>query len=167
MSALHFTALLLALLGPVLALAQPLRLPATLLLFAAGPVTAFLPGLPPLQVDPQMLMLLFLPPILYASTARVTWHLLRHTLVPGALARATVVLTTTLAVAAVAHWLLPSLEWPSSLLLGVIAALFDTRLFHEAVGRPKVPRIVADRLRRARWPRASSPSPASRWCCGR
>ncbi|GGC56713.1 hypothetical protein GCM10011504_38850 [Siccirubricoccus deserti] len=147
MSALHFTALLLALLGPLLALAQLLRLPATLLLFASGLVTAFLPGLPPLQMDPQMLMLLFLPPILYASTARVTWHLLRHTLMPGALAGAVVALTTMLAVAAVAHWLLPSLGWPSSLLLGVIAALFDTRLFHEAVGRPKVPRIIADRLK--------------------
>ena len=48
MNALHFIALLLALLGPLLALAQLLRLPATLLLFAAGVVTDFLPGLPPL-----------------------------------------------------------------------------------------------------------------------
>ncbi|TCZ54249.1 cation:proton antiporter domain-containing protein [Roseicella aquatilis] len=147
MSPLQFVALLLALLGPLLALAGLLRLPASLLLFAAGLATAFLPGLPPLQADPHLLTTLFLPPILYAATARVTWHLLRHTLLPGLLAGTAVALATILAVAALAHWLLPDLGWPAALLLGVVAALFDTRLFHEAAGRPKVPRAIADTLK--------------------
>lgn len=126
MSSLQFVALLLALLGPLLALAGLLRVPASLLLFATGLATAFLPGLPPLQADPELLTTLFLPPILYASTARVTWHLLRHTLLPGLLAGTAVALATMLAVAALAHWLLPDLGWPAALLLGVVAALFDT-----------------------------------------
>jgi len=147
MSSLQSIALLLALLGPLLVLAGLLHVPASLLLFAAGLTTAFLPGLPPLQADPQLLTTLFLPPILYAATARVTWHLLRHTLLPGVLGGAAIGLATILVVAGLARWLLPDVTWPAALLLGVVAALFDTRLFHEAAGRPKVPRVIADTLK--------------------
>ena len=93
MGFLHFIALL----GPLLALAGLLRLPPSSLPCAAGLATTFLPGLPPLQVDPQLLPTLVLPPILYAVTARVTWHLLRHAPLPGLLAGAAVALATILA----------------------------------------------------------------------
>ncbi len=56
--------------------------------------------------------------------------------------------STILAVAAAARWLLfPGLGWAPALLLGVVAAVFDTRLFQEAKGKPHVPRAVADALK--------------------
>jgi CPA1 family monovalent cation:H+ antiporter len=143
-SPLEFILLILALLGPVLALAKMAGLPATLVLFALGLGTALLPGLPAFRMDPALLTGLFLPPLLYASTVRVTWHLLRFTLGRGVLAGVALSVATTLAVAALARVLLPELGWNAAILLGIVAALFDTRLFHEAKGRPLVPRAMAD-----------------------
>ena len=119
-----------------------------MLLFAVGVLSTLIPGLPPAGVDPDMVMTLFLPPLLYASTVRVSWHLLRFTLVPGVLMGAVLVMTTILVVALAARsFFLPGLGWPAALLIGIIAAFFDTRLFHEAKGRPRVPRAIADTLK--------------------
>jgi CPA1 family monovalent cation:H+ antiporter len=145
-SRLEFVALVLALVGPLLAVARPLHLPPSLLLFGAGLASTLLPGLP-VRAEPELLISLFLPPILYAATVRVTWHLLRFTLLPGVTAGAALSAVTILAVALVAHMLLPSLGWPASLLVGIVAALFDTRLLEEATGHPRVPRVLADALK--------------------
>jgi NhaP-type Na+/H+ or K+/H+ antiporter len=144
----QFVALLLAGIGPLLALARILRAPESLVLFGVGLGSAFLPGLPPARVDPQLLLNLFLPPLVYASTVRVSWRLLRFTLLPGVVLGALLVLATIGVIGAAAHFvLLPGLSWTASLLLGVVAAVFDTRLFHEAKGRPHVPRAIADTLK--------------------
>lgn len=148
MSTYQFVALLLAAIGPVLALARLVRVPESLVLFGLGLGSAFVPGLPHVPVDPQLVLSLFLPPLLYASTVRVSWHLLRFTLLPGVVLGVLLVLTTVGAIAAAAHYvLLPGLSWTAAFLLGVVAAIFDTRLFHEAKGRPQVPRAMADTLK--------------------
>ncbi len=147
MSDLEFVALVLAALGPLLALAKLTRVPALFLLAGAGLGSAFLPGLPPVRVDPQFLLSLFLPPLLYAGTVQASVHLLRFALLSGVLVGALVSATTVLAVAVAARFLLPGLEWAPALLLGVVSAVFDTRLFQEAKGRPQVPRAVADALK--------------------
>ena len=148
MSTYQFVALVLAGIGPVLALVRAVKAPDSLVLFALGLASAFIPGLPQVQVDPQLVLNLFLPPLLYASTVRVSWRLLRFTLVPGVLLGTLLVLVTIATLAAAAHLvLLPGLPWTSAFLLGAVVALFDTRLFHEAKGRPHVPRAVADTLK--------------------
>jgi monovalent cation/hydrogen antiporter len=148
MGAVEFVALLLAGVGPLLALAGLLRLPATVALFGAGLAVGLLPGPPPVRLDPDLAIGLFLPPIIYAGTVRVTPHLLRHALLPGVAVGAAVSLATVLAVAAAARWaLLPGLGWTAAVLLGVVAALFDTRLFQESEGSPYVPRALADALK--------------------
>lgn len=147
MTTLEFVALILAGVGPLLALARMLRLPDTLVLFGAGLGAASAPGLPPVQVDPQLMLVLFLPPILYAATVRTSYHLLRHTLVSGVLLGVVLSLATVAAVAWAARLLLPELSWVAAFLIGSAVAVFDTRLFHEAKGRPHVPRAVADALK--------------------
>lgn len=42
---------------------------------------------------------------------------------------------------------LPGIGWSAALLIGIVAALWDARLFHEAEGRPRVPRAIADTLK--------------------
>lgn len=147
LSEIQFVALILALVGPLLALAKLLKVSETFVLFGAGVAMAFVPGLPPLRLDPTLVFALFLSPLLYAGTSRVTVHLLGHTLLPGVLLGAALVLATIAAVAAVARLVLPDLPWASAVLLGCAASAFETRLFHEAAGRPKVPRGVADTLK--------------------
>ncbi|GAA0573659.1 hypothetical protein GCM10009416_10420 [Craurococcus roseus] len=147
MSELEFVALVLAAIGPMLALAKLMGVPQLFVLVGAGLGSAFLPGLPPVRADPQFLLALFLPPLLYAGTVQASVHLLRFALWPGVVVGALVSAATVLAVAAVARLLLPGLDWAPALLLGVVAAVFDTRLFQEAKGRPHVPRAVADALK--------------------
>mgnify|MGYP002715636055 CR=1 FL=1 len=147
MSQPEFIALLIAAVGPMMALSHLLGLPTSLALFAAGAAAAFIPGLPPLKVDPQLVLGLFLPPIIYAATVRISFHLLRFTLVPGVLLGA-VLTVATIGVAAVAvGYLLPGLPPVSALLIATLVSVFDTRLFHEAKGRPYVPRSIADALK--------------------
>jgi CPA1 family monovalent cation:H+ antiporter len=144
----QFAALLLAVIGPALAVARLLRMPASLTLFGAGLGSAYLPGLPAIPVDPQLVLNLFLPPLIYASTVRVSWHLLRISLLPGVVLGAGLVLATIGLVALATYTvMLPGLSLTGALLLGAIAAVFDTRLFHEAEGRPRVPRAIADTLK--------------------
>src|SRR3712207_400279 len=147
MSELEFVALVLAAIGPLLALAKLSGVPQLFVLVGAGLGSAFLPGLPPLRADPQFLLSLFLPPLLYAGTVQASLHLLRFALWSGVAAGVLVSASTVLAVAAVARLLLPGLDWAPALLLGVVSAVFDTRLFQEAKGRPHVPRAVADALK--------------------
>jgi CPA1 family monovalent cation:H+ antiporter len=148
----HFVALILAGIGPLLAVARRLRAPGSLVLFAAGLLAAFVPGLPAVHVDPKLVLTLFLPPLLYASAVRVSWHLLRVTLLPGVVLGVALVPATIGAVAvtmaAIAPALAPEFSWSGVLLLGIVASVFDTRLFHEAEGRPHVPRAIADTLER-------------------
>ena len=59
MSELEFVALVLAAIGPLLALAKLTGLPQIFLLAGAGLGSAFLPGLPPVRMDPQFLLSLF------------------------------------------------------------------------------------------------------------
>lgn len=143
----HFVALLLAGLGPLLALARMTKVPATFALAGAGLVVGCFPGPPPLSLDPELAIALFLPPIIYAATVQITPRLLLTTILPGSLTGALVALATIGAVALLIRLVLPDLGWTAAVLLGVIAALFDTRLFHEAEGRPHVPRALADAMK--------------------
>jgi CPA1 family monovalent cation:H+ antiporter len=147
MEAAPFVALLLAAIGPLLAAAKLLNLPQTLVLAGAGAAVGALPGAPPVRLDPEIAIALFLPPLIYAGNVRITPQLLRATLLPGGLVGVLVALATIGAVAALARALLPGLGGAQAVLLGVVAALFDTRLFHEAEGRPHVPRALADALK--------------------
>ena len=94
MSELEFVALVLAAIGPLLALAKLTGLPQIFLLAGAGLGSAFLPGLPPVRADPQFLLSLFLPPLLYAGTVQASVHLLRFTALTGVLVGALVSVCT-------------------------------------------------------------------------
>jgi len=144
----QFAAVILAATGPILALCGYFSAPASLVLFAVGVASAFLPGLPPVAVEADLALALFLPPLIYASTVRVSWLLLRFTLVSGVILGAALVAATVIAVALAAKLvLLPGLSWTAALFIGAVASIFDTQLFHEAKGRPRVPRAIADVLK--------------------
>ena len=148
MSPYQFAALILVVIGPVLAVARASNIPPSLLLFGVGLASTALPGLPQLRIDPQLVLNLFLPPLIYASAVRLSRHLLRFVFVPGILIGALTVLATVGIVAVSARFvILPGLSWTAGLLLGVVVSVFDTRIFQEAKGAPHVPRAIADTLK--------------------
>ncbi len=119
-------------LGLLLALARLTGLPPSVVVFAGGLASTLLPApLPPLRTNPEVVLGLLLPPLLYAGVVALSVDLLRHALVRGVLAGAALVIGITLAVALAAHALLPGLDLVACLLLGAGAAIGDTRLPQE------------------------------------
>ena len=117
--------LVLLLLATVIALhwaAARLRLPPSVALLVGGGALAFLPGLPEISLDPELALVLFLPPLLmdgayYTALGRFRRHL------PGILSLAVgAVVFTTLAVGVVVHWILPQLPWAACFALGAIVS---------------------------------------------
>jgi len=103
-------------------LALKLRLPPAGALLVGGGALAFVPGLPAVSLDPELALVLFLPPLLVAGAystalARARRHLL------GILSLAVgAVVFTTLAVGVVTHWLVPELPWGACFALGAIVS---------------------------------------------
>src|SRR5262245_35520119 len=113
-------AVLLLAVPPAVALAaRRLDLPPAILLVVAGVALALMPGLPRVQLVPQLVLLLVLPPLVYSAGVAMSWREFRFSLRPIGLLAVGCVVFTTLAVAAVAHALL-GIPWPIGFLLGAI-----------------------------------------------
>ena len=117
--------LLLGLIAACVALAlvaRRLEVPLAVLLVLGGIGLAFLPGLRPIRLEPELAMALFLPPLLQLSAYRTDWPAFRSNLRPILLLAVGAVFFTAAAVASVAHWLVPALPWGAAIALGAIVA---------------------------------------------
>ena len=135
--------LILVLLGAAVALhliAARLRLPPSAALLVGGGLLAFLPGLPPLLLDPELILVLFLPPLLFDGAYYTAFGRFRRHLA-GILSLAVgAVLFTAAVVAAVTHWLLPSLSWAACVALGAIVSPPDAIAARAVLQRVSLPR---------------------------
>jgi Na+/H+ antiporter len=100
-------------------------LPLPILLVVVGVVASFLPGLGSVEVDPELFLLLFIPPILFADA----WVLPRrdfvHTLKPVLLLALGLVVLTVVVVGYVMHWLIPAMPLAVAFTLGAIVSPTD------------------------------------------
>jgi len=99
--------------------ARRLRAAPSILMLLAGVALAFVPGLPPVTLKPDLVLLLLLPPLLYYSGVSMSWRSFCSNLRPILLLAIGCVLFTAAAVAAVAHFAL-GLSWPVGFVLGAI-----------------------------------------------
>lgn len=125
MHAVQIFELVLTLLALVLALhwvALKLRWPPATVLLIGGGALAFVPGLPAFALDPELALVLFLPPMLVDGAFYTPLVRFRRQL-PGILSLAVgAVVFTTLAVGVVTHWLMPQLPWAACFALGAIVS---------------------------------------------
>lgn len=96
-------------------------LPHSILLVLAGAVLAFVPGIPRISIDPDMVLLLMLPPLLYSAGVGMSWPGFRDNLRPIMLLAVGCVLFTAAAVAAAAHLLL-GMPWAVGFVLGAVVS---------------------------------------------
>ncbi|MEU4084990.1 Na+/H+ antiporter [Streptomyces aureus] len=119
------TVLALVVLATVVAtFARRWRIPAPSLLVVAGLAVALLPGTPAIQVSPEIIGLVVLPPLLYASAEGMPWRELRAVWKPVGVLAVGLVLASAAAVAAVAAVVTP-LSWQMALVLGAVLASTD------------------------------------------
>src|SRR4051812_40928247 len=95
--------LLLVVIAAVAVLANRIMVPPSILLVIAGVVLAFIPGLPAVELAPDVVLLLVLPPIIYASAVAMSWREFRFSLRPITLLAIGCVVFTASVVAAVSH----------------------------------------------------------------
>jgi len=101
-------------------LARTFRLPLPALLVAAGVTLALIPGVPRPVLDPEAVFVVFIPPLLYWTALTSSYRDFRRYLTSITFLGVGLVLATTVAVAAVAHALIPELNWPAAFVLGAI-----------------------------------------------
>ena len=126
--------------------AERLRLPPSVALLLGGSGLAFLPGMPSMQLDPDLVLALFLPPLLAdgAWNAAIL-HFRRHFI--GILSLAVgAVMFTTFVVAVVAHWMMPSLPWAACAALGAIVSPPDAVSARAVLSRVRLPRRLSTLL---------------------
>lgn len=121
--------------------ARIVRVPYPILLVIGGVAIGFVPAIPDIELDPDIVLLVFLPPLLYAAAFFSNLRELRANARPIGLLSIGLVVVTTLAVAAVAH-LAIGLAWPVAFVLGAIVSPTDAVAPATILRRLGVPRRV-------------------------
>ncbi|MDP9492525.1 MAG: Na+/H+ antiporter [Actinomycetota bacterium] len=116
---------LLAAAAGLLALADLIRIPYPIPLVLGGLVLGFVPGMPRIELPPDIVLVAVLPPLLYGAAFFSPLRELRANAKPIGLLAIGLVLTTTVAVAAVAHTAIPGIDWPTAFVLGAIVSPTD------------------------------------------
>ncbi|HEX6794350.1 MAG TPA: Na+/H+ antiporter [Casimicrobiaceae bacterium] len=103
---LYTVATLLAIVGGVAWIASRLHLPPPILLVVAGIALALVPWVPSITLEPDLVLLVLLPPLIYFAAFTMSWQAFRANLRPILLLAIGCVVVTTVAVGGAAHWLL-------------------------------------------------------------
>ena len=119
---------LISLLVAVAGLATAARLaniPYPIVLVVGGLLLGFVPGLSKIQLAPDLVLVIFLPPLLYSAAFFANLHELRAHARAISMLAIGLVLATMCAVAVVAHAVVDGLPWAAAFTLGAIVAPTD------------------------------------------
>jgi CPA1 family monovalent cation:H+ antiporter len=120
--------------------ARRLDLPPAAALLIGGIGMAFIPGLPAIELDPEFILIVFLPPLLMDGAYQSSWDEMRRNLVAILLLAIGAVLFTTVAVGLAVHWVVPSLPWGACFALGAIVSPPDAVAAKAVLERLSLPR---------------------------
>jgi monovalent cation/hydrogen antiporter len=124
-------------------LADLISIPYPIVLVIGGVAIGFVPGLPDIQLDPEVIFLVFLPPLLHALGFRASPQELRAAAAQLVSLTFALVLVTVGAVAVVAHTAVDGLSWPAAFVLGAILAPTDPVSAAATFSRLGVPERVS------------------------
>jgi Na+/H+ antiporter len=122
-------------------IANRLKIPPAILLVTTGIILALVPGLPSVELAPELVLLLVLPPVIYTSAFLMSWREFKFNLRPITLLAVGSVAFTTLAVAAAVHWLM-HIDWAVGFVLGAIVSPPDAIAPLSIARRMEIPRRI-------------------------
>jgi CPA1 family monovalent cation:H+ antiporter len=120
--------------------APALHVPYPILLVLGGLALGFIPGVPTLQLPPELVLIAFLPPLLYSAAFFTSLRELRENIRPIGTLAIGLVLATMTAVAVVAHALVDDMSWGAAFVLGAVVAPTDPLAASSIMHRLGVPR---------------------------
>src|SRR5215203_3731790 len=133
---------LLLVVATLVTLARVMSVPYPIFLVLGGLAIGFVPGMPDVELDPELVLLIFLPPLLYSSAFFASLRDLRRNVGPISLLSGGLVLLTCGAVAVVVHAVVPGMSWAAAFVLGAIVSPTDPVAATAIAGRIGVPRRV-------------------------
>ena len=107
------------------AMADKIKLPYPILLIVAGIGMGFIPSLPPIEINPEIIFLTFLPPLLYDAAFNISFQEFKTNINTIATLSITLVFLTAIGIAVVAYYLIPGMTWPLAFVLGAILSATD------------------------------------------
>jgi len=123
-------------------IARHFRFPYPIALVIGGGALGFVPNLPELPLDPQFILALVLPPILYQAALLTSWRDFKVNIRPIGLLAIGLVIVTTLAVGAAFKMLVPDVPWAVAFVLGAIVSPPDAVAATTILSRLNIPRRV-------------------------
>jgi Na+/H+ antiporter len=109
----------------ILLLALRISVPYPILFVVGGAALGFFPGLPELQLEPELVLVLFLPPLLYGAAFFTSLREFRANVRPISLLAVGLVIATAATVAVVAHMVIDGISWPAAFVLGAVLSPTD------------------------------------------
>jgi len=108
------------------AVADKIKLPYPILLIVAGIAIGFIPQLPTVVLNPEIVFLLFLPPLLYDAAFNISFQEFKTNINTISTLAITLVFITATGIAVFAHYFIPGMTWPLSFVLGSILSATDS-----------------------------------------
>lgn len=128
------------------ALACRLSVPYPIMLVIGGAAIGFIPGLPEITLDPELVLALFLPPLLYKSAVYANFDDFRTNFRGLTLSTVVLVLVTMAGVAAAAHTMIPGMSWQAAFVLGAILSPTDPVAAATIMHRLNAPRRLVSSI---------------------
>lgn len=128
------------------ALACRLSVPYPIMLVIGGAAIGFIPGLPEIRLEPELVLALFLPPLLYKSAIYANFDDFRTNLRGLTLSTVVLVLVTMTGVAAAAHTMIPGMSWQTAFVLGAILSPTDPVAAGTIMHRLNAPRRLVSSI---------------------
>lgn len=124
-------------------LAERIQVPYPMLLTIGGLALALMPWTPNIELEPEIVLVIFLPPVLFQAAQQTSFRDFQANFTAISRLAVGLVLVTTAAVAVVAHWVIPGISWAAAFVLGAVVsppdAVAATAIF-QRLGAPR--RIV-------------------------
>ena len=125
------------------AASRAIGVPYPIVLVLGGLVMGFIPGVPDVGLEPELVLVIFLPPLLYSAAFFASLRDIKYDLRTISLLAVGLVIATACAVAVVAHALIDGLPWAAAFALGAIVAPTDPLAAIEVGRRVGLPRRLA------------------------
>ena len=105
--------------------AEKIKASVPMLLLLVGMAIGFLPAMPKIEINPAIIMLLFLPPLLYDAAFNISFQEFKTNFNTITTLGTSLVFVTTAGIALLVHYLIPGMDWPQSFVLGAILSATD------------------------------------------
>ena len=137
---------LLVLVAALAVLAKRLSIPYPIVLVIGGLALSLLPHAPRISLNPDIVFLVILPPLLFSAAFHISWREFRNNLVSIFMLAFGLVGFTVYGVALFTRWMLPGFDWKLGLVLGAVVATTDPLSATATARRLGIPRKITDLL---------------------